>query len=344
VDGEYKLLVRNEVAETQHIDKMKLLVVDHPPNLSVYPDIEGTFHGFRSSFGATTAADENGLSLMKFLHASDNIAWQTHLPSASKATDGALRHALTVTLPKQPGAKKAWLITNIGTSTWGSNMIRKTVEYRGNTADAWLKSLTPGSESFMQMAQYLENEEMYQLKTWVKEGKSWNQEAVILGQGPLISEDRVYPIDVSNVVGDSLVLRFNPPKGFWTFDYIAVSYEETLTIPAVTVGATRAQDQLENSILDSLRNADGRHFVMPEVGDWASVNFTVPPQVEGTVRGVYLETSGYYELHLPKDKPDQLARLYSMSLYPGQIVKILMEEFRNWQAELQAGQYQSQAE
>ena len=344
VDGEYRLLVRNEVPETQHIDKMNLLVVDHPPNASVYPDLEGKFHGFRNIYGATAATDEKGMSLMKFLHASDNISWQTHLPSASKVTNDPVRHTLTITLPKQAGTKKAWLITNIGTSTWGSNMIRKTVEYRGNSAEAWLKSLTPGSQSFVQMAQYIEKEELYQLKAWVKEGESWNQESVISGQGPFISEDRVYPIDVSNVVGDSLVLRFNPPKGFWTFDYIGVSYEEPLTVPAVTVGPMRAQDQHENSILDSLKNADGRDYVMPEVGDWASVSFLVPGQVDGTARSVYLETSGYYELHLPKDKPDQLARLYSMALHPGEIVKIAMEEFRSWQSELQAGQNQFQAE
>ncbi len=336
VDGEYRLLIRNEVSETQYLDRMKLLVVDHPADVTVYPDLLGNFHAFKSVLGATAASDENGMSLMNFLRASDNVAWQTNLPSASRQPDAPVRHELTVTLPKPPLAKKAWLVTNIGTSSWGSNMIRKTVEYRGNTAAAWLRSLTPGSPSFAEMSQFVSSEEMYGLNVWVKEGESWKQEAVVLGQGPLISEDRVYPMDVSNATGDSLVLRFNPPKGFWTFDYIGVSYENPTVMRATTVDADRGQDEEGRSILDSLATIDHSYYVMPEVGDQAAVQFPAPAQPEGLVRSVYLETSGYYELHLAKELPDQLARLYFIGTHPGQIVNTAMEEFRSWQAEQQA--------
>jgi len=279
------------------------------------------------------------MSLMNFVRANDGVVWQTHLPSASKDTSRAVRHEVTVTLPKPPGAKKAWLITNVGTSSWGSNMIRKTVEYRGSTAPAWLASITPGSEALAELNQFLEREEMYHLKTWVKEGSSWKQEGMILGQGPLISEDRVYPIDVSNAAGDSLVLRFNPPKGFWTFDYIGVSYEEPATMSVLPVDARMAVDQGNRSLLDSLNAADNRYYAMPEVGNSANVTFAAPPRTDGMVRVVYLETTGYYELHLTKDKPEQLARLYRIALHPGQIVRTAMEEFIAWQAEQQAALY-----
>lgn len=336
VDGEYRLLIRNEVPETQYLDRMKLLLVDHPPDVSVYPDLPGNFHAFKHVQGAISASDENGMSLMKFLRASDNVAWQTNLPSASKTPDASVRHELTVTLPKPPGARKAWLVTNIGTSSWGSNMIRKTVEYRGNTAADWLKSLTPGSPSYVEMFQFINSEEMYSLNVWVKEGESWKKEAVIQGQGPLISEERVYPVDVSNAAGDSLVLRFNPPKGFWTFDYIGVSYEDPTAMSVTRVDAHTAQDEAGTSILDSVDGIDRKCYVMAEVGDQASVTFRVPQQAGGTVRSIYLETNGYYELHLSKDLPDQLARLYFIGTHPGQIVKTAMEEFRAWQAEQQS--------
>lgn len=336
VNGEYRLLIRNEVPETQYLDRMKLLVVDHSPDVSVYPDLQGNFYGFRNVLGSTSASDENGMSLTSFLRASDNIAWQTNLPAASRTPDAPVRHQVTVTLPKPPGAKEAWLVTNIGTSSWGSNMIRKTVEYRGNAAAAWLRSLTPGSPTYMEMYQFINGEEMYNLNVWVKEGESWEQRAVIQGQGPLISEDRVYPMDVSNAAGDSLVLRFNPPKGFWTFDYIGVSYEDPTVTRAARVDAHTAQDEEGNSILGSLDSMDLGYYVMPEVGDQAWMSFRVPQQAEGTKRSVFLETNGYYELHLQKDLPDQMARLYYIGTHPGQIVKTAMEEFRNWHAEQQA--------
>jgi hypothetical protein len=186
------------------------------------------------------------------------------------------------------------------------------------------------------MYQFIDREEMYRLKAWVKEGDSWKQEALIQGQGPLISEDRVYPMDVSRTAGDSLVVRFNPPRGFWTFDYIGVSYEEPAVMTPAVVEAQRAEDRHGTSILDSLRNQDGAYYVMPEVGDWATVRFNAASGPEGTVRAVYLETGGYYELHLPKDKPDQLARLFTIWMNPGQIVGTLMEEYRSWLSDQQA--------
>jgi hypothetical protein len=216
------------------------------------------------------------------------------------------------------GAKRAWLITNIGTSIWGSNMIRKTVEYRGNTAQTWLNPVTPGSQSFLELYQFLEREEMYHLKTWVKEGADWTQRSLIQGQGPLISEDRVYPIDVSNVTGDSLVLRFNPPKGFWTFDCLGVIYDPPAMQTPAIVAAHRAEDQNGTSIAAPLRSSDTTYYSMPEIGDLATIRFTVPPQQAGSVRAIYLMTSGYYKLHMnpPAIIPStQPLRLVSVSFH-----------------------------
>ncbi len=333
VGREYRLLVRNEVPETQYIDKMKLLIVDHAPEMIVYPDLKGTFYAFKNVQVATSATDEKGMSLMKFLIASDQIAWQTHLPVACRDTTGPTRHEITVTLPKPRNARRAWLVTNIGTSLWGSNMIRKTVEYRGNSAQGWLASLTPGSPGLAEMNGFLEREEMYHLKTWMKTGSTWTQATTIIGQGPLISEDRVYPIDVSKAAGDSLVLRFNPPKGFWTFDYLAVSYDDPLVAMPLQVNASQAGDQNGNSIADKLCSQDSLYYAMPDVGNFARVNFNAPENREGMTRSIVLETSGYYQLHLAKDVPDQLARLYSIALQPGQIVRTAMEEFRAWIAQ-----------
>jgi hypothetical protein len=338
LEGEYRLMVRNEVNETQYINSMRILAVDHPPAMRVYPDLEGRFHGFTTVMNATSAFDENGTSLMNFLRASDNIAWQTHLPSAARGELEQVRHAISVTLPKPPGAKKAWLVTNVGTSAWGSNMIRKTVEYRGGTAGEWLKSLVPGSQSFVEMNWFIEREEMYRLKTWVKVGGSWKEAGFIQGQGPLISEDRVYPIDVSGAAGDSLVLRFNPPKGFWTFDYVGVSYDEPAAIAPTVVEASRAENQRGASIVDTLLKEDGSYFVMPDVGDWAALRFAAPPLEPGAERMVFLETGGYYSLHLPLEPKEQIARLMTIAMTPGQVVRTLMEEFRSWEASQQMAQ------
>jgi hypothetical protein len=331
VDGEYRLLVRNEVDETQYINSMRLLAVDAPSGIRVYPDLGGRFYGLAGVLNASSAVDEQGNDLMNFLRASDNVAWQTHLPSTSRGELGQVRHVISVTLPKPPGAKKAYLVTNIGTSAWGSNMIRKTVEYRGAAAEGWLASVVPGSQSFAEMNWFIDREEMYRLKAWMRDGDSWKQAGVVQGQGPLISEDRVYRIDVSGIAGDSLVMRFDPPKGFWTFDYVGVSYDEPVVIAPLALDASRAENQRGASICDTLRKNDGSYYVMPAAGDWGTLRFSVPPLASALQRTIFVETGGFYSLHLPREPKDQMARLMTIVMTPGQVVRTLMEEFRSWE-------------
>lgn len=82
------------------------------------------------------------------------------------------------------------------------------------------------------------------------------------------------------------------------------------------------------------RTVDGQYYSMPHVGDWAKLSFTVPPIAsDGTMRTVFLKTTGYYEQHLQKDRPEQTALLKQIIDSPGFITKVAMEEFVKWREE-----------
>ena len=79
-EGRYKIMVRNEVEETQYIDKLSLYVVDHDPGYEIYPDISCDIHAVKKLEGALLAKDENGKDLTKFIGKPDNLYWQSKLP------------------------------------------------------------------------------------------------------------------------------------------------------------------------------------------------------------------------------------------------------------------------
>jgi hypothetical protein len=94
-DGSFRMLVRNEVEETQHIDELALLAVSHDPDKEVIPDLEGNFYQIKDPVVPVYASDENGLDLTKAVSADDNLYWQSKLPADSALIAERCRHELT---------------------------------------------------------------------------------------------------------------------------------------------------------------------------------------------------------------------------------------------------------
>ena len=67
VDRKYKIMVRNEVEETQYLDQLSLYVVDHSSDYEIYPDISCNIHSIKNLELPLFAEDENGKDLSKFI-------------------------------------------------------------------------------------------------------------------------------------------------------------------------------------------------------------------------------------------------------------------------------------
>jgi len=81
-----------------------------------------------------------------------------------------------------------------------------------------------------------------------------------------------------------------------------------------------------------LQLRDNQYYVMPNVGDWAKITFSVPTQEKGTSRSIFLKTTGYYELHLAKDRAEQTDFIERLMTTPGLVTEIAMKEYLIWRA------------
>ncbi len=151
------------------------------------------------------------------------------------------------------------------------------------------------------------------LKVHVKAGQAWSQRGFISGGGPFITEDRAIPLDLSGVTGDTLTIRLNPPLGFWAIDYLAIDYGQSPAPEVKEVALTSAEDQNGNDISTLLRATDNSYQILPKVGDWAKMSFDAPLESDGMKRSIFLQTSGYYEIHLAKDQPEQSELIKTIS-------------------------------
>jgi hypothetical protein len=337
VSGQYRLLIRNEVEETQHLDEMKVLVVDHAADAEVYPDQAGTFHVVKHQIRPISARDENGTDLLKAVCENDGIMWQTRMPTDTSFRQHGTRHQLTFQFLKPRNATSARLLFNGGTSQWGSNMIRKMLEMRGSQADEWYRQIDSRDRQYYEMFGFLEREELFTMKIHVKEGDHWRAKEYVQGGGPLIYEDRAVPISLSHVNGDTLTIRFDPPRGFWAINYLGIEYGPTSRVEGQECKIASGTDQDGREIGGLLEENDGREYVMSDVGDWAKVSFNVPPPKDGARRSIFLKTSGYYKLHLPPGRTQQVAYLEKIASKPGDIVRFALEQYLEWRRLVLAG-------
>jgi hypothetical protein len=330
VDGEYRLLVRNEVEETQYIDELSLFVIDHDPAFEIVADTACHFYSVPSRALPTAISDEHGLDLMPFIKESDGVYWTDKMPTDTVWNEMTMRHEITCTFPRPPDADSAWMVANVGTTLWGSNMIKEMLQLRGQQIDQWYAEVAQGGEAKTRMNQFIKREELYVLAINVLVGETWEERGYFHGAGPFMVEDRVLPIDLSGVEGDSVVMKFRPPLGFWTIDYLAMAYDVTPFKISNELNPLAASDSTGWDIAPILENTDDNYYTMPEVGDWFKISYAAPPPVEGKKRTIFLKSSGYYEIHLDKTAPTQVDVLTANAMMPGEVMKFSVRQYQKW--------------
>ena len=329
--GAYRLLVTNEVNETQMTNLFSLWVVDHEPGLRVVPDEWGGLHTLRPPVPPATAVDRTGRDLLPWLSADDRRIWEP-LPVADSA--GALRDEIVLTFPRPAGATRVKLISRTGTALWGSHMIRAMLELRGTAVDDWYAQIDADSLRADSVRTWAVREELYGLLVEVEEPDGWRVRGIVPGSGPFLAAERVVPLDLGRVKGDSLRIRLRPPRGFWALNSFAVDYSADQPLAVDTVAPRSASD---SAVLAAVVADDTLYHAMPHTGDRATLEFAAPPAKKGMERTVVLHSRGWYRLHLTHRGPPDTAMVRRVSEVPGAAVEYSAALYRQWPMAMRGG-------
>ena len=323
--GMYRLLVTNEVNETQYTNSMRLMVVDHRPGARFAMDEFGRVHSVTSALPPVSARDQNGRDLTPWLRATDDLIWET-LPAADPA--GRVRDEIVLTFPKPRHATSARIVARAGTGMWGSHMIRELLAMRGSAVRDWYASIDSSRPAQDSLRAWNIQEELYVLKLDVDESGTWRPRALLAGGGPFITETRVVPLDVSHADGDSLRLRIRPPMGFWALNSFAVSYDDDERPVAIdTIAPLTARTSDGRDMLAALSADDDQYYPMPTKSDRALVTFRAPAPRPGMERTIFLHTRGYYQLHLDESGAPDVAMLNRVATVPDAAARLAAERY-----------------
>jgi hypothetical protein len=240
---------------------------------------------------------------------------------------GGLRDEIVLTFPRPAGATRAKLVSRTGTALWGSHMIRAMLELRGTAVDDWYAHLDSVPAAADSIRTWAVREELYGLLLQVEEPDGWRVRGILPGSGPFLAAERVVPLDLSKVEGDSLRIRIRPPRGFWALNYFAIDYSADQPLSVDTLAPRSASD---DAVLAAVTAADTLYHAMPNTGDRATLEFPAPPMPRGKQRTVVLHSRGWYRLHLTPGGPPDTAMVRRVVEEPGAAVEYSASQYKQW--------------
>ena len=327
-NGRYRLLLTNEMDESQHTNRIDLMIVDHAPGVVVAVDPEGNPHAFQAVHRLVEARDQAGRDLLPWLRDKDQAIWHPDLEAASRNLPPSdTRDHITLTFDRPAGARNAYLLADAATAPWGARMIRTLLAMRGATLGLFYAAINSDEGARRKLHEWNEREELFYLGVEVEEGGRWVRQGHLIGGGPVVAETRAIPLDLSRVTGDRVRVRIHPPVGFWMFNAFRLADGE-VAARAQVVAPLSARDGAGKDVLATLARDDEAYDTFATNEDRAVVGFPAPPQAGGTERTVFARTRGWYEIRMGGLGIPDFAALRRTTDEPGFAVVRALEDYR----------------
>lgn len=308
-EGQLRLRLANELAETDHVDALSVLAVDHAPGVTVAPDGHGVLHSLGSLTLPLSARDDRGRDALDRVVSADGWNWESSPSVRDTAVSADLRDGLEVAFFRPPGARGARLVIDANNTSWAAYLMQEYVRLHGSATGAWYDSMNVDPIRARQAGQKLAQEAFLRVLVETEEG--WEPQGLLWEAGPEVVKRQVLALDLSRARGDTVWVRLESVPSFWLVDQVAIDYASERPFTVREVLPQTAVDQAGHDVRPLLVANDGDEFVM-ERGDFADLTFRVPEVPEGRARSYVLRSTGWYRVRTAEvGEPDvhTLARI-----------------------------------
>jgi hypothetical protein len=295
--GVLRLKLADELPETDYVDGLMVLAVDHDSTVTVTPDEVGRLYSLGHLTPPDRARDFHGEDVLPLVSTADGRDWESS-PAVRDTTVAAdLRDGLELTFPRRSSARRARLVLDGSNSPWAAAMMLAYVSAHGRETQAWYDSLDATPERTRHVFARLLQEAALRVSVWVR-GR-WEPQGAVGEAGPELAKRQVVPLDLSRVRGNTVRIRLESVPNFWLVDRVALDVSRPRPFKVTQLSPTTAVDSRGHDVRDLLTPVDGR-FLTLKPGDFAEVHYQVPRLPAGRARTFLLRSTGYYRIHSPE--------------------------------------------
>jgi hypothetical protein len=294
VDGMLRLKVANELSETDYLDGLHVLAIDHEPGVTLAPDGDGGIHTIGELQPAVSAADFAGREALARVAQADGWNWESVPTGRNPSRAADVRDGLEVAFVRPAGAHSAHLVLDGNNTAWAAYMLHQFVEAHGSATAAWYDSLNAQPMHAIAMQERLAREAFLSVSLNTRAG--WTKPGLFWEAGPEIVKRQVMHLDLSEVAGDTVRIRLESVPSFWMIDRVSIDFEADRPFTVTRLDAISARDHRGQDVGGLIVAVDDRYHVL-ETGDSAELHFRVPPVPQGSARSYLLSSTGWYRVH-----------------------------------------------
>lgn len=319
-EGIVRLRVANELAETDFLDAVSLLVVDAELGATVSPGSDGSLHAIRRPVAPLVARDLGGRDVLPRVSEPDGWAWESSLTAVGTAEDP--RDGLVIEFDRPAGAGEARLVVDAHNTPWASFLLMELLRARGSGLSEWYAVMDADPTRAGEFFGNLARQAFLEVQLWTPAG--WVSQDLVWEAGPEILKRQIVPLDLHVAGSGPVRVRLLAPASFWRIDHVAIDVgpEASYTVASVAPGAAR--DLAGRDVRIPIVAVDGEYLVM-ETGDAAELSFEVPDAPGGTSRTYLLRSTGWYRVDAGRAGAPDAALLERIEQEPGAVARIARE-------------------
>ena len=308
-----RLRLASEMPETDHVDAVTVLAVDHEPDATVAPDGAGRLHAFGALAAPRTARDARGRDVRDLVLAEDGHWWESDLLVRDTARLDDVRDGIMLTFARPLGAASAHLVLDATNTPIAADLLGALIMAHGRATQAWYDSLDASPLMVAGLDAVLSREAF--LTVWLRTPSGWVPQGVAWEAGAEVMKRQVVPLDLGAVTGDTLVVKLESAAGFWRVDRASISFGADRALAVHELRPDRAVTHDGRIITNLLAYRDGR-VLDSENGEWADLTYVVPAVPAGMARSYLVRSEGWYRVRAPAEGEPDVALLRRVGAEP----------------------------
>jgi hypothetical protein len=312
-DGVLRLKVANELDETEHVNALRVLAVDHDPAVAVAPDPAGRIHTLGKLVAPVRAVDFHGRDALARVAAADGWNWESVPTGRDTSRLGDIRDGLELTFIRPRAAQHAHLVLDGNNTPWAAHLLGELVRAHGAGTQAWYDSLNARPAAATALGRQIAREAFLTAAVWT--GDRWAPQGLFWEAGPEVVKRQVLDLDLSGTRGDTVRVRLESVPSFWLIDQVALDFTADRPLVVHDLQLTEGRDRHGRDVRPFIEAVDSQYYVM-ETGDAAELQYRVPSLPAGLARSFMLRSTGWYRVHQPETGPGDTAMLRRVASDP----------------------------